>query len=69
MGLSDIIETEEQLQHALQYWKNFSFNPAYIKLGEAVCSLDADKKPSVTAYHQFAPRWVVGPLRNSGVDV
>ena len=69
MGLSDIIETEEQLQHALQYWKNFSFNPAYIKLEEAVCSLEADKKPVVNAYHQFAPRWVVGPPRNADVAV
>lgn len=59
MVLTDLIETEEQLQNALQYWKDFSFNPGYIKLDEALRSMEVDTKPLVSAYHQFAPRWVV----------
>ena len=59
MALRGYIETEEQLHNALHYWKNYSFNPSYIKLEDAVRSLDDESKPLVSAYHQFAPRWVV----------
>lgn len=65
MVLSGLIETEEQLQNALQYWRDFSFNPGYIKLEQALQSMEIDPKPLVSAYHQFAPRWVVRAVQRT----
>ncbi len=55
------IETQEQLEQTLQYWRNFSFNKNYINLQDAVDKLDT-KDSLVTTYHQYAPRWVVSSL-------
>ena len=52
------IETEEQLRNALQRWKNFSFNANYIKLHDAVTSINTDNR-LVDGRHQYAPRWLV----------
>lgn len=62
MTLGTYIETEEDLQRALQFYKNvnFGFGKNYIKLDDAVQSLvDPESKPLVGMHHQFAPRWVV----------
>ena len=32
-----IIDTEEKLEKALRYWKDFSFVPNYVKLEDAMC--------------------------------
>ncbi len=62
MSLGNYIETEEDLQRALQFFKNVNLGSGknYIKLEDAVQSLvDPESKPLISAHHQFAPRWVV----------
>ncbi len=54
------IQTEEELERALQYWKNIPFKGSPIKLDDAVSTLNTDSR-LVGALHPFAPRWVVCP--------
>ena len=56
--LPPVIETEEKLSQALDYWKNYSFVPDYIKLKDAVDTILTDAR-LVEARHEYTPRWVV----------
>ena len=56
--LPPVIETEEKLCQALEYWKNYSFVPDYIKLKDAVDTILMDAR-LVEARHGYMPRWVV----------
>ena len=53
-----IIDTEEKLVQALNFWKNFTFVPNYVKLQDAIDTILTDARP-VEARHEYAPRWVV----------
>ncbi len=52
------IDNEEQLAHALHFWKGFSFASDYISVDEAVETLDSSDKV-VEARPVYASRWVV----------
>ena len=56
--LPSIIDSEEKLNLALKHWKNYTFQPQYVNLRDAVDSILTDRR-SVEARHEYSPRWVV----------
>ncbi|KAH9848481.1 hypothetical protein C2E23DRAFT_739683 [Lenzites betulinus] len=59
---SGVIKTSQQLDHALRYWKSFTFNDWYIKLKDAVDSL-ATEKPIAEPRMEYSARWMVRQSR------
>ena len=55
------IETQEQLDLALQQWRNFSFKDKYIKLEDAANSILSEDR-TLEARRQFAAKWLVSEL-------
>lgn len=52
------VDTVEDLRHALHYWKQHSFDKSYIKLNDAVQSLQSESR-LVEARASYLSRWVV----------
>ena len=55
------IDSEDKLNRALSYWKNYTFQPQYINVRHAAETIMTDRRP-VEARHEYTPRWVVSQL-------
>lgn len=54
------LDTLEKLDHALHYWRDFSFDSSYIKLQDAIDGLNQNK-PLAEARMEYYGRWTVRP--------
>ena len=54
------IETDDQLDQALHFWKNFTFSEKCIRLQDAIDTIGTDT-PLVEAKHVWTPKWIVRP--------
>lgn len=55
------IDSPEQLEQALQYWKDYSIDGKYVKLDDVVKTIGTPDSP-VEARQEFAARWVVSAV-------